>query len=878
MRNLLFILIIVQTLVGCEEKITDAFAYTGVLEISESELSFNSGKYSKTLEIKGVIDWDVDTSSIEPWCDVLVIRNFNGREHLTLSVEANKSADNRKTQIKVFSGAQEKVVEITQLGSYPQIKFSPDSLVIGVDTNRLEINLVSNVDYEMSTNGDWYQVKDVDHEGDRRLLIGVSTNNTGAERNGVITFKNKNGLEEWAFEFKQLTTKVPYFPNGENELVPNQKVNPVSATASSESEGKEIEKSYDGNSITRYQSVFQNLSEPVILEYHFDGTTPIHYVNYIPYETESDKSFKSTKIWVKEEGDEEYTLRESVTYNKTGEQLVVLNPALEKPISIKFEVKTSYTTEKGLVVAACAEMEFYSATARYANIFADPIYGTLKPDVTLEDIFDIKDLTFRNIAYSLYHNSYDDGRILNCSSYPTLEAGYKTFRGAYGNKDNATGIVVKEGDVLPIFANNIGADMVYAIIYNPENLIRKRERLLDGVNKFTAQTDGHLYIEFESSEVKNIDIHVAGGMYNGIYDVSKSTDYDLLDITKSPYIDLLGKHAHLIFKKQSLKDLQESNITLLIDKYDKIVRSQQLFIGLEKYGEEFSNRVLFLESSNNLVTVYENGCVKCPEVDMSKLGKADEIKGDILWGLAYAVGHIHNHKNLAFTGYKNISPQLLALATQQAFDEPLEIDKNNWYTTAFRSIIVPEIQLEKSPDNSYLNPEKIVPFWQLELYAREVLGKDEFYMDVFDKFRGGSQFSNMDFDPFTFNIIQEVLELDLTDFRTKWNFRVLQGQGMMNPEGYPNQPPVTLPYITPNNIEVFKNGGGAPSADGYKVNRYSNAIGVINPQNVVVYFVRHTFHPMQIFDTQNFKAKEWTDSMRIYAVGLDGTEVELPRL
>ena len=88
--------------------------------------------------------------------------------------------------------------------------------------------------------------------------------------------------------------------------------------------------------------------------------------------------------------------------------------------------------------------------------------------------------------------------------------------------------------------------------------------------------------------------------------------------------------------------------------------------------------------------------------------------------------------------------------------------------------------------------------------------------------------------------------------------------------------PSSAVYITPENIEVYKHPGKV-AADGYRVSKKRN-ITVINPENVVAYYVSHTFIPTTISVSPVFEVEDWKDSMKVYAIGADGEEIELKRL
>ncbi len=847
--------------VSCEQKLTDVFAYTGILEVSNTEVSFEPGSSSRTIEVLGVLEWTIDTSSMGAWCSIDTAKNYKGKDYIMVKADSNANVNNRETTIRVLSGDQSIDINIAQLGNIPQIIFPVDSLIVGVDTNFLKIRFVTNIDYEINYDEDWIQVNEDIFEEDRRLLINISKNTTGAERVSEICLKDKNGEGEWFLQLRQLTTKAPYTPIDVDKLDPNKKLVPISATSSSEVDGKEVGKSFDGKEVTHFQSSFQDKMDPVILEYNFDGTLPLDYLCYIPYEGDVKKSFRSTEIWIKqEEGD--YELIATHSFLKTGKQVLVFENSIENVSGVKFVVKTSYDEYPDLIVAACAEMEFYSTSMRYGNIFADPTYSTLLEDVELKDIFDITDPVFRNVAYHLYHDSYEEGRILQCSSYTDIKSSKYGFKGTYGDLDNVTGIVVKAGEEVPIFADNIKQNIVYATIFNPiDQTQMKRYRIFDGVNKIKSDYDGHLYINFKSDQDKTINIHIAGGSYNGYYDLSTGKPYDIINTTSS-YLDVVGKHAHLLFNKEHFSGV---DLASLVSRYDRIVRSQQVFIGLEKYDENFNNRVLFLEVDGKFEIRHINHYIECPKFEMNNLTDVEKISGKILWDIAVAVGTIHMHKDMNWKGMTFTMPKLFGLVTQDEFGESLEINNNDWYLDGFKNITIPEKKLSAIEDDYYGYPEKTVPFWQLFIYSRDVLDNQDLYKDIMHSYRKRN-YSNLDL--FFIKEVQEKLSLDLRSFFSMWGFN-----GTFTPPAYSLIAPPSLVYLTDENIDVFKKENENPTFSGYI--KGGNSIIVLSPENIVAFLVKHNFYPLQVFDTNQFTVDNWKDSMRIFALGKDGTEVEV---
>lgn len=91
----------------------------------------------------------------------------------------------------------------------------------------------------------------------------------------------------------------------------------------------------------------------------------------------------------------------------------------------------------------------------------------------------------------------------------------------------------------------------------------------------------------------------------------------------------------------------------------------------------------------------------------------------------------------------------------------------NRYEKAKSEIINAKIAHNASNDVFH----KLVPFWQLKLYMHDVLGKTDFYKDVYEKIRINPNPQTQGECQLEFlKIVCDVATLDLTEFFEAWGF------------------------------------------------------------------------------------------------------------
>lgn len=144
------------------------------------------------------------------------------------------------------------------------------------------------------------------------------------------------------------------------------------------------------------------------------------------------------------------------------------------------------------------------------------------------------------------------------------------------------------------------------------------------------------------------------------------------------------------------------------------------------------------------------------------------------WGVNHEIGHVMQMSpQLTWGGMTEVSNNLFTMYVARKAGQPSRLSKSKNYEKA-REIF---INAEKKPFimNAGGPFEKLVPFWQLYLYAEEK-GYPDFYADLMehmrnnpDKGKGDASINNM----YEFiKVSCDLLQTDLTDFFEKWGFFV----------------------------------------------------------------------------------------------------------
>lgn len=861
---------------SCAPGYTDIYA-DGEIELTTQDIKLKQFKTGVTINISGSRKWKIDTTETASWCSVIGVRNHgtinNLKDYITVMAQENRGIYSRETKFRVYSNESSKEIRVLQIGNESTILTNKgDTILVGNDKTVVDLSLITNINFDMGTSSDWLEIITGYVNDETPIRIGVEANSANRDRIDSIVFKHKESDFVKNIYFVQKGSSLDYEQSDVSHIDGNHKLKVTSASASSTAKGKEIEKSYDNNDITFFQSDWQPMLpvlKPVELIYNFTNEKSMHYFLYTPNKLDTKKIFANTEIWVQCKGDSDYRLVKNHTFSGDFTQKVEFDSRIENPVSIKFVVKTvNDVSEQEYLSAACAEMRFYSTDLQYDDIFTDKSYSSLKVGVTIDDVFKIDDEFFRNIAEYLFYQKYPAIRIQEYKPFPT--PGVVHAMKAHGLLENPTGISVKKGEDLIVMVNDLNRQTVKVTLLDANGDFVKTDYTIDeGVSKFKMTADGTLYItHFATTPVT---IHVAGGVVNGYYDSQKNSDsegFAYLNKATGGYFDLLGKYVHLILPTEALK-ANTTSLKALVDRYDEIVSLHYKFNGAEKSGSYPKNRIC-IKSTSAPTLVSKPNVVLLSEKEIQNYTTVDLIKKDVLWTLSSAVADATNIS--FFRAWLPSSKDLFPAYVQWKLEGITKLKYDGIYTAAYLKFFV---NGEKYTNTIASDFARVIPLWQIYLYMSEVCGKEDFNADL--------DISLLKSSGVELYFVQKCNSVAGIDFNTFFKDWCLTSTGGV----VATKAPLTLKYLCESTIELFKNPLPLDVKDTWTfatVNEGSEGTVrkkttiTIRPQvkNAVAYEIQSWNRVVHVFNERSHVIYDFDQtSMSVYAIGIDGTRTKI---
>lgn len=563
------------------------------------------------------------------------------------------------------------------------------------------------------------------------------------------------------------------------------------------------------------------------------------------------------------------------------------------------------------------------------SLFTDMTCSELKGGITDADINACKVAFYKKIAQYLKAGAYPkEFRIQEYKAYPHPDMMAKTHKTSpYSLLDNPTGMAVDSGDELVVFVGKTNGQKLQIRI---QELNRTDDdgfnnsvsyNLNEGINQFNVQKSGLIYIMYHTENYEtapSIKIHFASGDVNGYFDSTKHGSDDWMRLRRAAtkrYFDVLGKYAHITFPTQDFTAYTPDG-KALIDAYDKIVESEMMLMGLFKYNKVFKNRMYFNVTYRGYM--YATSYHTAYHADtMDELCDVEKLTNTSIWGPSHEVGHCNQTRpGLKWHGTTEVTNNIMSMYLQNSIynrNSKLQTSKqsegNNFYAAAWTNIIAgkqPHADFKHNSSSSeFAYFAKLVPFWQLELYFGNVLGrtplaqadKGGFYPDVYEHVRTNPDLSTAGLQQTEFVYICSLIgQANLLDFFTKWGFltptnaslsdygsgsvivtqdRIDEINRRVEELGY-EKPQVALEYITDNNWKMYKDPqpvvAGTSSRDGRK-------LSFTNWQNVVAYEVTDKDGNLIFISEGILKAsqtasfaidKDWEEGFKVYAVSANG--------
>lgn len=414
------------------------------------------------------------------------------------------------------------------------------------------------------------------------------------------------------------------------------------------------------------------------------------------------------------------------------------------------------------------------------SLFTDASCSRLKDKVTLKKIKACAFSFYKELALSMYNKQYNSNyRIASYKAYEHPDVQAKQLKtGTYSLLDNPTGISVAEGDTLLVLVANVHNQKISLRIHNWDVpgkdgfSVKSDYPLKSGENQIVTKNSGLVYIMYHTPDFRTvapIKIHFAkGGKINGYFDVTKNSREQWKTMIKAAtdkHYDVLGHYAHLIFP---VENLAKCNGQDLIDFYDRLVYEEQRFMGLEKYGKMRNNRMLFN-------VMYKSFMYSAPyhtAYNVKTMTDLCNVRSLLIssWGPAHEVGHSNQTRpGLKWIGTTETTNNIQSMYIQRLFGSASRLQMLNKYERAMNTVFRTCIHHHFIKDHF----EKLIPFWQLELYMEYILGNTDFYKDIYEHIRIHENKSSEGESLLEFTYICcKYSGLDLTDFFVKWGFLV----------------------------------------------------------------------------------------------------------
>ncbi|MNJ85552.1 F5/8 type C domain protein [compost metagenome] len=528
--------------------------------------------------------------------------------------------------------------------------------------------------------------------------------------------------------------------NGANDV--EVAIQSTGTTASSFQSGENIDQSFDNDQNTLYHSSYNNTVFPVLLNYRFNGTTPINFLKYIPRsDGGSNGNFGNVTISYNTTGNSTFQTITTFDFGQNGTPTTVQFPTQITPLNIRISVADGYGD-----FASCAEMEFYTSgpsgsSTPYMNVFTSNLYSQLLPNITQAHIDTISSAFHKNLAQCIFDGTYTNQyRVQAYEVYRPVGAVSNELKiGTYDNFENATGIVFASNEKIALFATNIPSSAPVQLVVKDfqtgfgSSAVSYFE-LHNGLNVFQLTNGGMAYISYfnNNEQLNDINVNIVSGKVNGYFDreTSSGTDWaDLLTSTSYPYIDVRGKYAHLVYDKEALRSGSPFNPLPLICKYDTIVQHERMMMGLFKYNRSPKNRQLtYCEHGGGY---YAGGLGVHLDIDwgVSALTDPNQIS---IWGIAHEYGHINQIRPaLNWIGTTEVTNNIYSIWVDYHMD-----NENDPYTRLEDEDVTPATGIPSITGgrvngaiyNTYINQRALqdsndydvfkvlVPFWQLNIY------------------------------------------------------------------------------------------------------------------------------------------------------------------
>lgn len=866
---------------------------------SPDSLFFNTAAEEYKLELKTNL-WvspEVEEGATE-WCEVSY---HPSSSNIVVRVKENQRGEPRETLVKLKANQIVHNLYIRQLGHNPVIQLFRDTYRVAQSDTCLAIPFIANVTVEHKSLTEWITVSQMT-KGQRTdtLYLDIAATRE-IRRTGEVELSSPSGVKQLLHIIQQSKDTIYEGVAAEGYM---HKLAILRAEASEDL--GDITLGYDGNEMTAWGGGTKNF--PVDVTFYFEKAERVDKIVYSPG-TWGFGPLKRFEIHYRVSGETNFR-KYDVTYDFKGDRLggiITFPEGIQDIDAIRFHVLDGIEID-GKQYIAIAKMEFYGVEPGTLEIFTDLTCSELRKGVTYEQIEKLDNSFIRHIAQYLYSGIYPLADRVNeyeAYSEPSwIEATYKIT--PYNRLDNATGIYVENGEELVVMCGEtFGKQLKLCVMDWESGYSSKEYTITEGYNQLNMTTPGLVYLLYydENPETApHIKVHIATGRVNGKFVLNQNTDAEweaILSKAVARHLDVLGENAQMVMPVSAFREIVSEPSRLLRD-YDRLVYLERELMGLYKYEIPIKNRMFFqsIKDSYMYATHYRTAY---NENTLSGILDVEQFEsGESIWGPAHEVGHMHQTRpGLKWDGLTEVTNNIYALYVQTSFgirsrlltekiDGSYDVHR---YEKAFTSIIAGGKVYNVDEDVFC----KLVPFWQLQLYATKVAGCPDFYPDLHQRVREmidpvGDEQNGVCQMHFVEQCC-ELLQQDLTDFFQAWGFLKevdeeiddygkkrfwITGEQVATTKSkiaaYPKLQLGGIIYLNDENISLFKENKAVVQGT---VSRSGQQLTLSGWKNAVAYELWEGDRLVLVRQRENFKVEDSVDWSRavIKAVAADGTRV-----
>ena len=749
-------------------------------------VSTPDGKWSHTVSKTG-----------NGWCTVSRAANSNT---LTIKIQANSEEKSREASISIIAESDNtlrKSIKIKQAGAADGIIVDTSSKYEIPSKNHVaEIPFFANVDFDVAIEQgkDWieYIPREDDANSDEPLKFNVTNNPDKEPREVSVTITSTSPKESATITIKQRgKDSVANADAIADDTV--VKIDNMTSNSTIVNGVSQLKNAYDGNldSWVGARGEF-----PVEFRCKFNNADRVDYVDIYPGKGEG--IWGEVDIYGTVEGGEKQLIGSYDFKNSKDKQRVYFT--LIKPREVIFSVRSAANSDN--IKAAVHEIIFYCKGAGNFNeldIFTDLSCAELRDDITKEQIDAIENDFFRDLALYIYSGDFDPKyRAAYYDPYPHPDVDAKLFRtGGYSLFDNVTGMYFEEGEQVVLVDETYDIPVSISVVNYMEPDTHDVYLLGKGLNKLNIKNKGLVYVRYhtEDPKAKPIRINFTTALVNGYYDIIEDPDADVSAmLTKAPseLFDMRGAKSIYTFPVKYY--LQFCNTTKkafdVMQQADSIVSLQEQFQGHEKYNTGgHRNRMLYRASLGKAYMYaggYETGYSMHESIgDGAMRNMLDpKILRHNSWGPYHEVGHKNQIPGFNWAGMGEVSNNICSMYCVSKFRDWSQSDYvftegnehvngkvyNDRYEAAWGEIANngENPRVYSIEENPFF---KLVPLWQLYIYNTKVMGREDFYPDMYHVMRTGNIPEGYGERQVNFvKVCCDVAQEDLTEFFEKWGF------------------------------------------------------------------------------------------------------------